>query len=219
MKKIISLFIFIFLASCGQASTPSQTEKSSVDTQSGQVVVETKTETTIETKTENAENFQKLIDSASKKITQTENFNVCMKNYVNSCLDATASAIANEQKDASFCNELSSETSQNSCRLGVVLSDMYTHKDATKCDIITEKDLQNSCKIAILEAIALENKDVKKCEEIASLSEKPEQQTEYKESCMLKVFASETSLDVKKCESLTIEHYKSTCKTFTNIQK
>lgn len=211
MKKIIFLLAFVFLASCMQNSNPTQTENQSNNSQAEQ--------TATETKTENTENFQKIIDSASKKIIQTEEFNVCMKNYVNSCLDATASSIANEKKDATFCDELSSEISKNSCRLGVILSDMYTHKDVTKCDIITEKDLQNSCKTAILETIALESKDMEKCEEIANFTENPEQKTEQKESCMLKIFASEEKLDPKKCETLTLEHYKATCTTFPNIAK
>lgn len=203
MKKFFIIFaLFFALVSCqNKTETP---ENISEKTNTGTAVVE--------------EKFDEIIQKSSQKITQSTEFNACMTPYVNMCLENSASEMAKTQKNSDMCNELSGEERQNSCRFGVVLSEMYEHKDPSRCDVLTDDNFKKICKSSIIEAVAIEEKNLDKCDEVGKIfADNEEESKEKKNSCMYNILLNQGKINPQDCDIFTLETYTNACRSIISF--
>lgn len=202
MKKILLCIFCIFLVSCGTKNTenpentPSQTENIATGA------------TTI-----SRENFDETLKNASKKITETDEFNACLAPQVSMCINTTASDIAQKTGNLEICGELSDEMSRSGCQLGVMMSKIYTHKDdfrsPEKCDIIENTDIKNVCKTQIITLSLYDTLDISGCQAVADLYTDTTEQTRAKDNCIATI-ATKTK-KVENCATISDEFEKKSC--------
>jgi hypothetical protein len=109
------------------------------------------------------------IKNTSDKIKNTQEFESCMKQQSNACIQSTGMQIAQKTKDAAFCNELSTPEQKSSCEFTINLVNAMEKKDIKICDKINDANYQRECKIQLFKQEATEKKDISICDKIDTL--------------------------------------------------
>lgn len=158
------------------------------------------------------------LDATSSKIKDSEEFQGCMKQNTNMCIQSAGMQLAQKAKDPAFCKELLTADQQSSCEFAVTMMNATEKNDEKICDTITDTNYQKQCKIQIYKQQAISKKDIKLCDKVDELT-KPTgagvalDTGMQKDQCIMQYIMSDTESDDKACESLSNTGSLEMCKT------
>ena len=158
------------------------------------------------------------LDATSSKIKNTEEFQGCMKQNTNMCIQSAGMQLAQKAKDPAFCKELLTADQQSSCEFAVTMMSATEKSDEKICDTITDINYQKQCKVQIYKQQAISKKDITLCDKVDELT-KPTgtgialDTGMQKDQCIMQYIMSGTSSDTKDCESLSNTGSLEMCKT------
>lgn len=194
MKTILILITSIlFLTSCG-TSPSSDTDTSKMKNQSGSSTA--------------SMSYTADLDATSNKIKNTEEFQGCMKQNTNMCIQSAGMQLAQKAKDPAFCRELLTKDQQSSCEFAVTMMNATEKNDEKICDTITDTSYQKQCKVQIYKQQAIAKKDITLCDKVDELT-KPTgtgialDTGMQKDQCIMQYIMSSTTTDAKDCENLS----------------
>ncbi len=200
MKNILILLSSILLlSSCGMIW--SNSDVSNTQTQSATTV-----------------SYTADLDATSNKIKDSEEFQGCMKQNTNMCIQSAGMQLAQKAKDPAFCKELLTPDQQSSCEFAVTMMNATEQNDEKICDTITDVNYQQQCKIQIYKQQAISKKDITLCNKVDELT-KPTgtgialDVGMQKDQCVMQYIMSVTGSDEKDCESLSNTGSLEMCKT------
>lgn len=199
MKNILILLTLISLGSCTMGAD--------------QPIGKVESGTTAGTMTYMAD-----LDATSNKIKDSEEFQGCMKQNTNMCIQSAGMQLAQKAKDPAFCKELLTADQQSSCEFAVTMMSATEKSDQKICDSITDANYQKQCKIQIYKQQAIAKKDITLCNKVDELT-KPTGTSMaldtgmQKDQCIMQYIMSGTSSDTKDCESLSNTGSIEMCKT------
>lgn len=156
------------------------------------------------------------IKNTSDKIKNTEEFEWCMKQQSNICIQSAGMQIAQKTKDAAFCNELSTPDQKSSCEFTINLVNAMEKKDITICDKITDANYQRECKVQLFKQEATEKKDITICDKIDTLAKSASTGSTIdtfaqKDQCILGYIMNHPSTE-SDCEKILNESSLALCK-------
>lgn len=192
MRKLLILIALISLTSCtlgGDKTTPTQT---------GVTVVPQTT-------------YQEDIASTSAKISDTPEFNSCIKQQVGMCAQSVGMQVAQKSRDPLFCKELSTAEQQASCEFAITIVTAREKNDVKLCDSITNTNYKTQCKSELYRQEAITKNDITLCDKIdtgsATASDKNApgmmQMNEQKNQCMMQVIMSASGATTSDCKQLS----------------
>ena len=161
-----------------------------------------------QTGTPTAVTYMADLDATSSKIKNTEEFQGCMKQNTNMCIQSAGMQLAQKAKDPTFCKELLTPDQQSSCEFAVTMMNATEKSDEKICDTIADLNYQKQCKIQIYKQQAISKKDITLCNKVDELT-KPTgtgialDTGMQKDQCIMQYIMNGTSSDDKDCESLS----------------
>lgn len=148
------------------------------------------------------------LDATSSKIKDTMEFQGCMKQNTNMCIQSTGMQLAQKAKDPAFCHELLTADQRSSCEFAVTMMNATEKNDEKICNTITDANYQKQCKIQVYRQQAISQKDITLCDKVDALS-KPTgtgialDTGMQKDQCIMQYIMSGTGSSTKDCESLS----------------
>jgi hypothetical protein len=162
-------------------------------------------------------NYTQDLDATSIKIKNSDEFQGCMKQNTNMCIQAAGMQLAQKAKDPAFCKELSTVDQQSSCQFAVTMMSATEKSDGTICDTISDTNYQKQCKVQIYKQQSISKKDITLCNKIDELM-KPTgtgmilDAGMQKDQCIMQYIMSDTQSDSKDCEKLSSRGSLDMCK-------
>lgn len=158
------------------------------------------------------------LDATSSKIKDSEEFQGCMKQNTNMCIQSAGMQLAQKAKDPAFCKELLTSDQQSSCEFAVTMMSATEKNDEKICDTITDANYQKQCKIQIYKQQAISKKDIKLCDKVDELTRPTGTGIALdtgmqKDQCIMQYIMSDASNDAEDCESLSNTGSLDMCKT------
>ncbi len=205
MKNIlIFLSTILILTSCGMMSSP-EANKPTMDNEKS-------------TSVSGAVNYMTALDATSSKIKNTEEFQGCMKQNTNMCIQSTGMQLAQKSKDPALCRELLTPDQRSNCEFTITMINATEKSDEKICDTITDINYQKQCKVQIYKQEAVSKKDITLCNKVGTLM-KPTgtgvalDTGMQKDQCIMQYIMSWVSTDTKDCENLSNTGSLEMCKT------
>jgi hypothetical protein len=158
------------------------------------------------------------ISTTSAKITETPEFQSCMKMQTNMCIQSTGMQIAQKSKDASFCRELSSADQRSSCEYVIIIVNAQDKNDATVCDTLTDVNYVRQCKIQVYRQDAMNHHDLTLCDKIMNAyptgtgGSIDREATMQKDQCVMQYIMTGTGSKIDDCDILTDTGTTDMCK-------
>ncbi len=193
MKNILILLSSILiLSSCDMTWPTADTSK--IQTQSGTIT--------------GSLTYTADLDAISNKIKNTEEFQGCMKQNTNMCIQSAGMQLAQKAKDPAFCKELLTPDQQSSCEFAVTMMNATEKDDEKICDTITDVNYQKQCKIQIYKQQAIAKKDITLCNKIDDVIKPTGTNVALdsgmqKDQCIMQYIMSATGGNIKECDSLS----------------
>lgn len=212
MKKILLILTgFLVLASCSNSANHSA--DNSTNNSENSI-----TETASNSRKTESIGFDKMLNSVSKKITDTQEFNSCIKTYINSCAQTTAEDLARKSGNVDFCQEIADETGKSGCQLGVILSNSDANRTPDLCEIISDSSIKNACQENIIIEKLYANDNVAGCDQIFALyKENPERAQESKNRCIANIATASKNPKPELCNAISDQSMKSSCQEAMKI--
>jgi hypothetical protein len=158
--------------------------------------------------------YQETISTTSEKIKNSDEFQGCMKQNTNMCIQSAGMQLAQKAKDPAFCKELSSPDQRSSCEFAVTMINATEKNDIKLCDSLSDANYQKQCKIQLYRQEATSKGDITLCDKIADI-EKASTGTGMmdmqmgmgmnmqKDQCIMQVVMSGTGTSDKDCEAIS----------------
>ncbi len=206
MKNIFILLSSIcILASCGMMPSSNTT-----------IVPDTKDQKT--TSMSSALNYIADLDATSSKIKNSEEFQGCMKQNTNMCIQSTGMQLAQKAKDPTFCRELLTPDQRSNCEFTIIMINATEKGDEKICDTISDTNYQKQCKVQIYKQEAMAKKDITLCNKVSILMKSTGTGAMVdtgmqKDQCIMQYIMSWVSTDSKDCENLSNTGSLEMCKT------
>lgn len=152
-------------------------------------------------------NYTQDLDATSSKIKESDEFQGCMKQNTNMCIQSAGMQLAQKAKDPAFCKELSTTEQQSSCQFAVTMMSATEKSDETICNTISDTNYQKQCKVQIYRQQAISKKDINLCNKIDAESQKVGTGTivdtsMQKDQCIMQYIMSSPESDSKDCEKI-----------------
>jgi hypothetical protein len=154
--------------------------------------------------------FANVLQEASSKIKDTQEFEDCMRPSVNMCLNQVGNELARKNKSVEFCNEMSEPTMQDACKFGVVMSSVTEWGDIKVCDTLSPT-YKESCRSTMIMQSASASGDITKCD---ALSTSEDQNLNKKDQCYMMVISRDPKATAQSCEKITVQQEKTMCEMF-----
>jgi hypothetical protein len=201
-KLILGLSILLIMTWCTLGETNNSTKE-----------IVQKNESEITTYTEDVEKM-------SWKIRSTEEFQDCMKQQSNMCIQTAGMQIAQKTKDASFCKELWNMEQQASCEFAITMVNVQEKNDEKLCDTLSNPKYKQQCKIQSYRQTAILNDDITVCDKIDIILLKETNTGELnndngmqKDQCIMQFIMNNKNAKEIDCERIGDEWSLKTCKT------
>ncbi len=198
MQKILIIILSIsLLSSCGMMNSPSPENKMWAMSAGTQMAT-------------GAISYEAAIASTSTKIRASEEFQGCMKQNANMCIQSAGNQLAQKSKDPSFCKELSDANQQSSCEFAVTMISATEKNDIKLCDTLTNAVFKTQCQSQLYRQDAVAKKDIKLCDKLeipqtptASGAPIAVDTNMMKDQCIMQVIISDTESTEKDCSTIT----------------
>jgi hypothetical protein len=205
MKNIfILLSSILILTSCGMVTT---SNTNTPDTKNQKA-----------TSMSSALNYIADLDATSSKIKNSEEFQGCMKQNTNMCIQSTGMQLAQKAKDPTFCRELLTPDQRSNCEFTIIMINATEKNDEKICDTISDTNYQKQCKVQIYKQEAISKKDITLCNKVNTLMKSAGTGAVLdtgmqKDQCIMQYIMSWVSTDSKDCENLSNTGSLEMCKT------
>lgn len=192
-KLIVLLSSIVLFASCSMSTLSVPAPSASPAANSGVTYTET-------------------INTTSEKIKNTDEFQSCMKQNTNMCIQSAGMQIAQKSKDPAFCKELSSPDQKSSCEFAVTMINATEKNDIKLCNTLVDANYKKQCQIQLYRQEATTQGDITICNKIADLETAPTGTGMMnmgmgigmqKNQCILQVIMSGTGKTVAACDALS----------------
>ncbi len=162
---------------------------------------------------ENAVSYKETLETSSKKITDTAEFNACITPHVNMCIQSVAREIAQRDNNIDFCQELALDADKASCMFGIVMSQVQTSEKIEDCDVLTDAHYKRECTNSVQRLFAQKNNNVQFCNNI---EEREEGSSQEKNRCIMDI--AERSSNASLCNQISDESEKQICQDMIKIR-
>jgi NAD dependent epimerase/dehydratase family enzyme len=159
-------------------------------------------------------NYEETLESASSKIKSSEEFRSCMDMNVNMCIQNAGMQLAQKNKSAEFCKELTSTEQQESCTFAVTMMNAQEKKDKSLCDVLSDT-YKKQCTMSMIRGEATESKDIKICEQIPQSNSgvTTGMRDTARDDCKMNVIMMDMASNVALCNTIDDDGLKDMCKT------
>lgn len=198
-KIILATSLLFVLAACGMSDTdkvPKTSESPTPQVMTG------------------AKNYETTLDSTSAKIKWSDEFRSCMDMNVNMCVQNAGMQLAQKNKSAEFCKELTSPDQQESCRFAVTMMNAQEKKDKSLCDALSE-NYKRQCMMSMVRSEATEKKDIKICDQIeqGGSGAITGMRDTARDDCKMNVLMMDTTSTPKSCDIIDDAGIQNMCTT------
>lgn len=156
--------------------------------------------------------FIQTIESTDKEIVETKKFDDCVSPTVKMCITQVANEIAREAGSFELCDKLSTSEEVNSCKYGVVITQLASNNSLELCESLSE-NYKRECRIASMTLSATIDDDSSICSPI--LEEFSESELENAQmrvdQCKFPIIMKKKDLTQQDCDGLVAQAQKATC--------
>lgn len=156
--------------------------------------------------------YLSTIENAAPEITGTKEFDNCIGPTIKMCISQSANEIARNENSTEICGKLETEEEINSCKYGVIISNLSNDNRMSSCDVLDEK-YKKECRIASITLSATNEDALDTCNQIAE--EFPETDSENRgirvDQCKYPIIMKKPELKVKDCDTLSTKTQKDSC--------
>jgi hypothetical protein len=199
MIKILSIAsLLLILTSCGNTDIAKQPTTDTPTTQA----------------TTTIKNYETTLETASSKIKASDEFRSCMDMNVNMCIQNAGMQLAQKNKSAEFCKELTSPDQQESCTFAVTMMNAQEKKDASLCDTLSDS-YKRQCRMSMVRSEATEKKDIKICDQLeqSSSGTVTGMRDTVRDDCKMNVIMMDTTATAKSCNTIDDDQLQKMCTT------
>lgn len=169
------------------------------------------------------EKYTDAIDAVSEKISKTNEWNSCMNNSVNMCVQSTAMQIAQKNRSTEFCEELANNDQKESCKFAITMTDAQEKWDASLCEKLSE-NFKKQCSNQVYRTLAIAKKDPTLCKNIPEANINSGSQiipTGYNEraQCAMNVIMSDVESKESDCKKIGDKALETMCTTTIKQRK
>jgi hypothetical protein len=133
---------------------------------------------------------------------------------VNMCIQNAGMQLAQKNKSAEFCKELTSADQQESCTFAVTMMNAQEKKDKSLCDVLSD-NYKRQCNMSMIRSEATEKKDIKVCEQIAQNSSGAltGMRDTARDDCKMNVIMMDSTSTAKSCDMIDDVSLQNMCTT------
>ncbi len=152
------------------------------------------------------------IENASPEIIGTKEFADCVGPTIKMCISQSANDIARKQGSTELCWKLDNSEEINSCKYGVIVSNLSNNNRMSTCDVLDEK-YKKECRIASINLSASSEENLDTCDQIAEeFSESESENSGLRvDQCKFPIIMKRPELKTKDCDELFTKAQKDTC--------
>jgi hypothetical protein len=162
--------------------------------------------------------YEEEIQNTSLKIKKTSEFQDCMKQQTNMCIQTTGMQLAQKMKDPGFCKELSNNEQRSSCEFAITMINAQEKNDITLCNILEKETYKQQCRSQVYKQDALLKNDITLCDKIdttislvTSGAISP-QDSSQKDQCIMQFIMNTKNSQELDCERIFDESSFMMCK-------
>jgi hypothetical protein len=159
-------------------------------------------------------NYETSLETASSKIKWSDEFRSCMDMNVNMCIQNAGMQLAQKNKSAEFCKELTSPEQQESCTFAVTMMNAQEKKDTSLCDTLSDT-YKKQCTMSMIRSEATEKKDIVICDQIPQSSSGAivGMRDTGRDDCKMNVIMMDTTSTAKSCDMIDDASLQNMCAT------
>lgn len=133
---------------------------------------------------------------------------------VNMCIQNAGMQLAQKNKSAEFCKELTSVDQQESCIFAVTMMNAQEKKDRSLCDTLSDM-YKRQCIISMIRSEATQKKDLSICEEIPrnNSGSVTEMRDVARDDCKMNIIMMDNTATPKSCDTIEDDGLQNMCAT------
>ena len=133
---------------------------------------------------------------------------------VNMCIQNAGMQLAQKNKSAEFCKELTSPDQQESCTFAVTMMNAQEKKDKSLCDTLSDT-YKKQCTMSMIRSEASEKKDIVICDQIeqSGSGEVTGMRDRARDDCKMNVIMMDMTATAKSCDAIDDTQIQKMCTT------